>query len=79
MFALTVENGCEYPCSSSRSHLPVLYAFPVLGPEVVQLARLEVYRVDASTTDRCRIRETLKLSGQGGLLKDSVRPPFGPS
>jgi hypothetical protein len=56
----------------------VLYAFPVLGPKLVQLAWLEVYRVNATTTDRYRIRDALKFRGQGGLLKDPVRPPFGP-
>ena len=56
----------------------MLYALAVLGSKFVQLARLEVYRVD-STGDRLRIRETLEHRGEAGLLKDFVSPPFWPS
>lgn len=73
---LTIEKGGEYP-GPSRGHLPMLYALPVLSPEFVQLARLEVYRVNS--THRGRIGESLELRRQAGFLKDSVRPQFGPS
>ena len=72
---LTIENGREYP-GSPRWHLPMFYALPVLSPELVQLARLEVYRVNS--THGQRIRETLELCRQARFLKDSVRPQLRP-